>query len=61
MHKKNSMVSTLGRQQSQIGWRPVSRQRKIDTLGELTQLHMSIGKGHHFARSFKGHDKHWRG
>jgi SMC interacting uncharacterized protein involved in chromosome segregation len=60
MHKKESLAKRLGRQRSQIGWRNNNKPRKSNVIQELNQQRMSMGIGHHFARSFKGHDKHWR-
>ncbi|PIU57388.1 MAG: hypothetical protein COS89_04675 [Deltaproteobacteria bacterium CG07_land_8_20_14_0_80_38_7] len=60
MHVRERIGKRIGRNQSQIGWYLESRQRRMNMLGELNQLHMSVGKCHHFARSFKGHDKHWK-
>ncbi len=61
MRKKDKMAKKLRRGQSKTGWRSARKQRRENMTGEFSQVHMSRGIGYHFPRSFKGHDKHWRG
>ena len=64
MRKKQNLAKQFARQSSKIGWptrKSLLRQQKKHLISEFNQLHMSMGRGHHLARSFKGHDKHWRG
>jgi hypothetical protein len=46
-------VKRAGREMAKMGW-GLNAPESSHT-GELEQLHMSRGKGHHLARSFKGH------
>ena len=42
-----------GREMAKTGWNLTAPE--APHTGELSQSHLSRGKGHHLARSFKGH------
>ncbi len=59
MHKREDLAKQMARQQSRTGWIIPLREKKKQTMGELNQLHMSLGKGHHLARSMGSHNRIW--
>lgn len=63
MHKRENLAKLMGRESAMTGWRnrkQLLRQQKRNMLSEFNQRRMSLGRGHHLARSFKGHDRQWK-
>lgn len=54
MHKRESLAKQMGRERSMTGWknrRQLLRQKRRQMIGELNQLHFSMGRGRHLARA----------
>jgi hypothetical protein len=50
MHKRENLAKVLARQEAMVGWKnPFMRTSHLN-VGELTQIHMSMGLGHHLVR-----------